>query len=108
MRVTLQYLKETLQKEFDRLEIEWVAHEIHKTHFRQNDYESGAVHYIINIYPKKYANDKVRAQVYIFYPIHYLQKELNEGYELYFKPRQERYLNESELDIRKKLNPDNL
>jgi len=102
MRITLRYLKDALQKEFDQLEVEWKADEIFRTYLRQSEYESGAAHYIINIIPKN-GDATIKTQVYVFYPLYYLQKELNNGYELFWQPKDDKYISESELNIRKKI-----
>lgn len=99
MRITQRYLKEWLSEEFKRLEIEYTIKEIYKTRLRPNEYEAGAAHFIIRA---GLLNSTFDFSVFVPYPLYYLQKELNNGYELIFKLKEGRYLADSELDIRKK------
>lgn len=102
MRITLQYLKEWLQKEFDRLGIDLQVKAIHRTNCRPTEYESGAAYYILRV-GEKDVESLFTIIVYVFYPLSYLQKELNNGHELFFQLKDGKFINESEINIRKKV-----
>lgn len=91
-------MKEWLSAEFKRLEIDYIIKDIHKTRCRSDEYESGAAHFIIKAGIPDVPHDFT---ILVPYPLWYLQKELNNGYKLVFRPKEGKYLQDSELDIRK-------
>jgi hypothetical protein len=97
MRITKRYLKEWLIKEFTRLEINTLVGEVERSNFTGNQYEAGAwwIRIAIGIKP-------CITHLYIYYPLSYLQKELNNGYELFLDLKNGSYLNDAEINIRKK------
>lgn len=96
MRITQRYLKEWLVKEFERLKIEYPIGEIYRTHCTQNQYECGAAYFII-----KFGEFPCLGSIFIFYPISYLQEELNNGYELFLELKSQYSLSDAQINIRK-------
>lgn len=72
---------------------------IQRTYYRGHEYEAGASFYIVRFQDMK--GEEILGTSNIFYPISYLQKELNNGYELYLKLSRFGGLDDSEFDIRK-------
>lgn len=102
-RVTCKKLADWLNSELKRLEINnWVVTSVEPTRFRSQDYENGAAWLYIRY---QHINGNpipiVNHMFYCFYPISYLQKCLNSGYELYIRFDRNMILSNCELDIKK-------
>lgn len=83
VRVTRNYIKDWVNEKFKQLEIlDFECYAVERTYFTQDQYESGACHLHINC--KSISRD-LRVTFLCFYSIWYLQKEVNNGYELYLK-----------------------
>lgn len=102
MRVTIKYLIAECNKILERLECDHRVVEIYRTYHRKTDYEAGAAYFIVK-YGDKEGNSWGLPGMYgyIFYPISYLQKELNNGYELYYDSGKFGMISGSQFDIRK-------
>lgn len=105
MRVTQKYLLSECNRIFKKLEIEVTAIDITKTYYRTNDYEGGAAHFIVTCGDAEGKPLPLPLRLNIYYPIWYLQKELNNGYELYLKLKDNNFLFGAEFDIRQPLTP---
>lgn len=97
INITSRYLRQWLTDEFKRLEIDAEVNDCYCTRFAQHNYEAGAAHYIL-----KFGNHpSISHCIYVFYPRWYLNKELNNGYSLYLRLKDGRFLNDAQIDIRK-------
>lgn len=107
MRVTKRYIENWVNAKMVELEIPFCVKEVYKTRYTQDQYEGGASHFNISLHQ---INESERnpmlplVNFYIFYPMWYMQQELNSGYEFYFKPKyieNNIYLQGSEIDLRR-------
>ncbi len=99
IRVTRNFLKDWVNEKFKQLEIStYICIDVDRTYFRSHDYEAGACN--LHIICKHVASE--RTFVFLcFYSISYLQRELNDGYELWLKFDKYNILPNTTLEIRK-------
>lgn len=97
MRVTLQYLKDWLQGEFDRFEIDLKVVDAYRTRFISDDYEGGAAYIIFRVSNKD--STLYTTTVLCFYPIWELQEMINNGYKLIYRLKDNKYVSDSTIDI---------
>lgn len=80
------------------------VHSITRTNFTQDAYEGGAARLIITLKNNDLPENHILSHqhFYCFYTMSFLEKSINQGYELYYKIPSKSYLIESiEIDIKK-------
>lgn len=96
MRLTLNKLKELCNEYLENVEASTRITEIYKTHYRSHDYEGGAAHF--NLKMQENGSDNY-CWVHIFYPLKYIEYELNKGNNLIFKPKYKDVFMDGEFDL---------
>lgn len=105
MRLTHKYIKNWLQETFIRLEINLEVRDMYHTRLRGHDYEGGAATHIIRAFMPGSNN---YCTIFIFSHLWELQKWIDQGWELCWEPKTERYgwsIEDSCISVRKKQTP---
>lgn len=109
IRLTANKLKDWVNEKFKELEIvNYECTEIQRTFYTQDQYEAGACRLNILFKDRTLAVDHVANRHYFhcFYSLGYLQKAINNGYEMYltYQFNAAHILNNLEIEVRK-INP---
>lgn len=100
IRVTRNWIKDWVNEKFKQLEIfDFECYEVSRTYFNQNDYECGACHLQIRC---KRVETGESTTFFCFYPIWYIQKEINDGLELWLKFDRYNIVPNTTLELRNK------
>lgn len=102
-RITAKYIKDFVDDNLKRLEIDWHVTEVYRTHYRPLDYEGGAAY--ISIFIENNIDNRLTTFINCFYPMYLIQQYIDGikwgKYELYLKFGSNPFLSNIELDIRK-------
>lgn len=98
-RVTRNWIKNWVNEKFKQLEIfNYECYEVNRTHFNQNDYECGACCLYIHC---RHIESGNATTFLCFYPIWYIQQEINNGLELWLKFDRHNIIPNTTLELRK-------
>lgn len=98
-RLTYKYIQNSLQAEFDRLEIDWEPYKMYKQKLPGHAFEGGAAPYIILIKNKKSSSDWTSVRVEDW--IKNLQRDIDSGkWGLHWEPRNRFSITDSSITIR--------
>lgn len=95
-RLTLKGLLSLCNEALKRVEIDLDATEIYRTRYRSHEYEGGAAFFNVKLQVKESPH---YVWVHIFYPLSYIQQELNNGSRILFKASRLGGIQDAEFDL---------
>lgn len=103
-RLTLNRLKDLCNEYLERVDASVRITEIYRTRYRSHEYEGGAAFFNLKMQEPE---SEHYYWVHIFYPLSYLEDEINKGHKMIFKERYRHSGMEGEFDISQYPSPHN-
>jgi hypothetical protein len=96
MRLTRKKLMDLCNEYLESVEADVRVTELYRTRYTIDQYEGGAAYFNLKI---QSGDSPFYCWVHIFYPLKYIEHEINEGSRLIFKPKHNNVYMDGEFDI---------